>query len=205
VRLLFHPAIIVSIYLLFAGHNLPGGGFAGGLLAGLALVARYLAGGRYELGEAAPIDPGKILGLGVVLAVGTAVASLFVTGIPLESAYFEADLPVLGHLSFGTSSIFDIGVYLVVIGLSLDILRSLGSEIDRQSELDEPGDDDPDGTPVPPIGNASSDAGDAIGFDASSEWVPAEAPAVGTGPETAPIDQPGDSADDASAPAGGTR
>jgi multicomponent Na+:H+ antiporter subunit A len=206
VRLLFHPAIVVSIYLLFAGHNLPGGGFAGGLLAGLALVARYLAGGRYELGEAAPIDPGKILGLGVVLAVGTAVASLFVTGVPLESAYFEADVPVLGHLSFGTSSIFDIGVYLVVIGLTLDILRSLGSEIDRQSELDEPGDDDPEHPTVPPIGNASSDAGDAIGFDASSEWVPAEAPAAGEGPQTAPIDTPSGTTDDTeTSPAGGHR
>ncbi|TFB65819.1 Na+/H+ antiporter subunit A [Cryobacterium sp. Hz9] len=139
VRLLFHPAMIVSIYLLFAGHNLPGGGFAGGLLAGLALVARYLAGGRYELGEAAPIDPGKILGLGVILAVGMSVISLFFDGIPLQSAYFTATVPVLGNLSFGTSTIFDVGVYLVVIGLTYDILRSLGSEIDRQSEADEIG------------------------------------------------------------------
>ncbi|MBC7443053.1 MAG: Na+/H+ antiporter subunit A [Ramlibacter sp.] len=137
VRLLFHPAIVVSVFLLFAGHNAPGGGFAGGLLAGLALVARYLAGGRYELGEAVPVDPGKILGLGVILAVGSAVGSLFLTGIPLESAYFSAEVPVLGALSFGTSTIFDIGVYLVVIGLVLDILRSLGSEIDRQSDAGE--------------------------------------------------------------------
>ncbi|HSP53704.1 MAG TPA: Na+/H+ antiporter subunit A [Cryobacterium sp.] len=137
VRLLFHPAIIVSVFLLFAGHNEPGGGFAGGLIAGLALVSRYLAGGRYELGEAAPVDPGKILGLGIVLAVGMAVVSLFFSGIPLESAYFETSVPVLGSLSFGTSTIFDIGVYLVVVGLVLDILRSLGSEVDRQSETGE--------------------------------------------------------------------
>jgi len=55
IRLTFHATIVVSIYLLFAGHNLPGGGFAGGLVAGLALVGRYLAGGRYELGAAAPV------------------------------------------------------------------------------------------------------------------------------------------------------
>jgi multicomponent Na+:H+ antiporter subunit A len=131
--------MIVSIYLLFAGHNLPGGGFAGGLLAGLALVARYLAGGRYELSEAAPIDPGKILGLGVILAVGMSVVSLFFDAVPLESAYVTASVPVLGNLSFGTSTVFDIGVYLVVIGLTYDILRSLGSEIDRQSEAAEIG------------------------------------------------------------------
>ncbi|TFC96236.1 MULTISPECIES: Na+/H+ antiporter subunit A [Cryobacterium] len=137
VRLLFHPAMIVSVYLLIAGHNAPGGGFAGGLIAGLALVSRYLAGGRYELGEAVPVDPGKILGLGIVLAVGMAVVSLFFSGIPLESAYFETTVPVLGPLSFGTSTIFDIGVYLVVVGLVLDILRSLGSEVDRQQEAGE--------------------------------------------------------------------
>lgn len=134
VRLLFHPAILVSVYLLFAGHNAPGGGFAGGLLAGLALVARYLAGGRYELAEAIPVDAGKILGAGLILAVGTAIASMFFGGAALQSAYFEADVPLLGHLSFGTSTIFDFGVYLVVVGLTLDILRSLGAEIDRQQE-----------------------------------------------------------------------
>ena len=51
VRILFHTIVIVSLYLLFAGHNLPGGGFAGGLVAGMALVMRYVAGGRYELGR----------------------------------------------------------------------------------------------------------------------------------------------------------
>ncbi|WP_082492175.1 Na+/H+ antiporter subunit A [Leifsonia sp. Root4] len=141
VRLLFHPAIIVSIYLLFVGHNQPGGGFAGGLLAGLALVARYLAGGRYELAEAVPIDAGKLLGTGLLLAVGTALSSMFFGLEVLESSWFEASIPVLGEISIGTSTIFDIGVYLVVFGLVLDILRSLGSEVDRQQE-DQDGDEE---------------------------------------------------------------
>lgn len=142
VRLLFHPAIIVSIYLLFVGHNQPGGGFAGGLLAGLALVARYLAGGRYELAEAVPIDAGKLLGTGLLLAVGTALSSMFFGLEVLESSWFEASIPVLGEISIGTSTIFDIGVYLVVFGLVLDILRSLGSEVDRQQEDQDEGDDE---------------------------------------------------------------
>ena len=134
VRLLFHPAIVVSVFLLFVGHNAPGGGFAGGLLAGLALVARYLAGGRYELGEAAPVDAGRLLGTGLLLAAGTATASLLFGGAPLQSAWFETDVPVLGTLSIGTSTLFDLGVYLVVVGLVLDILRALGGEVDRQEE-----------------------------------------------------------------------
>ena len=134
VRLLFHPAIVVSVFLLFVGHNAPGGGFAGGLLAGLALVARYLAGGRYELGEAAPVDAGRLLGTGLLLAAGTAAGSLFFGGLPLESAWFEQEVPLLGTISIGTSTLFDIGVYLVVVGLVLDILRALGGEVDRQEE-----------------------------------------------------------------------
>lgn len=133
VRALFHPAMVVSVYLLFVGHNAPGGGFAGGLLAGLALVARYLAGGRYELGEAAPIDAGKLLGGGITLAAGTALASMFFGKAVLESTWFEYDLGPF-HLSAGTSTIFDIGVYLVVLGVVLDILRSLGAQVDRHQE-----------------------------------------------------------------------
>jgi multicomponent Na+:H+ antiporter subunit A len=132
VRILFHTIIVVSIYLLFAGHNLPGGGFAGGLVAGMALVMRYVAGGRYELGVAAPTDAGWLLGTGMLLAVGTTLVPLVFGADPLTRAVWEADLPILGHVEFVTSTIFDIGVYLVVIGLVLDVLRSLGAEVDRQ-------------------------------------------------------------------------
>ncbi|WP_156761545.1 Na+/H+ antiporter subunit A [Microbacterium karelineae] len=132
VRILFHTIIVISLYLLFAGHNLAGGGFAGGLVAGLALVMRYIAGGRYELGVAAPTDAGSLLGAGMVIAVGTAVAPMLFGEDPLARAIWEAELPVLGHVEFVSSTFFDIGVYLVVIGLVLDVLRSLGAEVDRQ-------------------------------------------------------------------------
>lgn len=134
VRILFHTIIIVSLYLLFAGHNLPGGGFAGGLVAGMALVMRYVAGGRYELGAAAPTDAGRLLGIGMTIAVACAVVPLFFGAAPLTSTWFEWDLPVLGHGEFVTSTLFDVGVYLVVIGLVLDVLRSLGAEVDRQAQ-----------------------------------------------------------------------
>ena len=132
VRILFHTIIVISIYLLFAGHNLPGGGFAGGLVAGLALVMRYVAGGRYELGIAAPTDAGRLLGFGLLLAVGTAAAPMIMGLNPLTRAVWEAEIPVIGHIEFVSSTFFDIGVYLVVIGLVLDVLRALGSEVDRQ-------------------------------------------------------------------------
>jgi len=134
VRLIFHAIIVVSLYILLVGHNAPGGGFAGGLVAGMALVARYLAGGRVELGAAAPIDAGKLLGTGLILAVGTALVPLFFGEAALTSSWFTIPLGMLGSLDFVTSTIFDIGVYLVVVGLVLDVLRSLGAEVDRQQE-----------------------------------------------------------------------
>ncbi|MET0447865.1 MAG: hydrogen gas-evolving membrane-bound hydrogenase subunit E, partial [Aeromicrobium sp.] len=134
VRILFHTIIVVSLYLLFAGHNLPGGGFAAGLVAGMALVMRYVAGGRYELGAAAPTDAGRLLGVGMTLAVACAIVPLFFGAPPLTSDYIEGELPILGHVEFVSSTIFDVGVYLVVIGLVLDVLRSLGAEVDRQTQ-----------------------------------------------------------------------
>ncbi len=134
VRLLFHSLIVLSIYLLLVGHNAVGGGFAGGLVAGLALVARYLAGGRFELGAAAPFDAGRILGLGLVLAAGAAALPLLFGVDPLTSTWFPLDLGPIGSVDVVSATVFDIGVYLVIIGLVLDVLRSLGAELDREQE-----------------------------------------------------------------------
>jgi multicomponent Na+:H+ antiporter subunit A len=137
-RILFHTIVVFSVYLLFSGHNEPGGGFAGGLVAGLALVLRYLAGGRYELGEAAPVDPGLLLGAGLLFSGGTGVVGLMLGADVLQTAILESTFPVFGDVKLVTSLFFDIGVYLVVVGLVLDILRSLGAELDRQVDEDDP-------------------------------------------------------------------
>ena len=133
-RLIFHSMIVFSIYLLLAGHNLPGGGFAGGLTAGLALTIRYLAGGRFELREATPVSAGTLLGIGLATAAASGVVPLLLGGQVFQSAIIEFWLPVFGDIKFVTSTIFDIGVYIVVVGLVLDVLRSLGAEIDEHFE-----------------------------------------------------------------------
>ncbi|MFI7605396.1 Na+/H+ antiporter subunit A [Micromonospora sp. NPDC049366] len=133
-RLIFHTVVLFSLFLLFSGHNAPGGGFSGGLVASLALVVRYLAGGRYELAESAPIGAGTVLGAGLAVSVGTGVIALLAGGSVLQSARVDLYLPLIGHFYLVTSVFFDIGVYLVVVGLMLDILRSLGAEVDRHIE-----------------------------------------------------------------------
>ncbi|WP_225726149.1 MULTISPECIES: Na+/H+ antiporter subunit A [unclassified Nocardia] len=133
-RLVFPTIMVLSVYFFFSGHNAPGGGFAGGLTAGLALVLRYLAGGRYELAEALPIEAGHLLGAGLALAAGTATSSLLLGAPPLSSAVVAITLPVLGQIKLVTALFFDLGVYLIVVGLVLDVLRSLGVRLG--SELD---------------------------------------------------------------------
>ena len=133
-RLIFPTMMVLSLFFFFTGHNNPGGGFAGGLVAGLALVLRYLAGGRYELGEAIPFDAGRILGVGLLLAAGTAAASMLFGAPPLSSATLEWTIPIFGDVKLVTALFFDAGVYLIVVGLVLDILRSLGARLDLNAE-----------------------------------------------------------------------
>ena len=68
------------------------------------------------------------------MAVGTALVPLFFGVDALTSTWIEGEVWLFGHLEFVTSTFFDVGVYLVVIGLTLDVLRSLGAEVDRQQE-----------------------------------------------------------------------
>lgn len=133
-RMLYHTMLVFAIWLLFSGHNAPGGGFAAGLITGLALAVRYLAGGRYELAEAAPLHPGLLLGSGLFLATGSGLIPILLGGEVLQTAIFDLTVPLIGEVHLITSTFFDIGVYLVVVGLMLDVLRSLGAEIDRQGE-----------------------------------------------------------------------
>ena len=136
-KLLFPTLLILSVWLLLIGHNNPGGGFAGGAVAGLAFVLRYLAGGRYELGEAMPIPAGRLMGLGLfVAAVGGAMPLLFGNAV-LQSTPVDLDLGLLGNLHFTTAMVLDIGVYVLVVGLIIDLVSALGAEIDRQSERDQ--------------------------------------------------------------------
>ena len=103
-------------------------------VAGLALTVRYLAGGREELRAAAPILPGVLLGIGMFLSAGVGLAALLFGGDVLQSWILQAEIPILGDVKLVTSLFFDIGVYLVVVGLVLDVLRSLGGGLDAQIE-----------------------------------------------------------------------
>ena len=133
-RILFPTMIVASIWLLLIGHNNPGGGFAGGVLAGIAFILRYMAGGRHELGESLPISPGRLLGLGLFIAAAGAALPLAFGNTVLQSTEINLSLGVLGNLHFTTALIVDIGVYVLVVAVVLDLITALGAQIDRDRD-----------------------------------------------------------------------
>ena len=131
VRLVFSAVMVGSIYLLFAGHNQPGGGFAGGIVAGAAVALRYVAGGIDDVRNLSRARPWTVLGGGLLLSALTAVIPVLAGSALLESALFETDLPLLGHVKVTSTLPFDIGVYLLVLGLTLMVFESFGDEPER--------------------------------------------------------------------------
>ncbi len=125
-------ALLFSAFLLFAGHNAPGGGFVGGLVAATALVLRYVAGGADEVDALAAVHENTLLGTGLLLAALTGATGWIAGGTLLSSAKLEVDVPVLGTLKATSALPFDVGVYLVVVGLGLALLRSLGAAADEE-------------------------------------------------------------------------
>ncbi len=95
---------------------------------------RYLAGGRLELAAAAPVDAGFLLGLGLLIITGTGLAGLWLGGSVLASGKLTGDFWLVGPFHAASPVLFDTGVYVLVLGVVLDVLRSLGSEIDRRLE-----------------------------------------------------------------------
>ena len=127
-RWLFRILLLVSVYVMVRGHNAPGGGFAGGLIAGAAFVLRYLAGGILRVRRSSIVNPTRLIGFGLFLSAVVAVVPI-VSGDPvLSSDIAKFSLPLIGETKVVSSSVFDLGVYFLVIGVVLTVLVHLGSD-----------------------------------------------------------------------------
>jgi multicomponent Na+:H+ antiporter subunit A len=126
----FPLVLTFSLYLLFVGHNAPGGGFVGGLTAGAAFVLVYVGGGIKRLREVVGLSHLTLLGAGLTLATATGLGSLLLGEPFLTSAILKWHPPLLGEVKLVTVLFFDIGVYLIVVGLVLALLTVLGAYSD---------------------------------------------------------------------------
>jgi len=126
-RLLTPVIAVVAVYLLLRGHDAPGGGFIGGLVAGSVVVLRHLAyGGARD--RIIPVTSGTLLGAGLVVAALVGLAGMIAGGSFLEGAVWKAAVPGVGDLKVTASLFFDTGVFLVVVGVVVGLVRYLGEE-----------------------------------------------------------------------------
>ena len=127
-RYMFPPLLVFSVYLLLRGHHFPGGGFVGGLMAGSAFALYSLAFDAAEARRLLRVDPQDITAVGLAIALLSGVPGLF-SGKPfLTGAWWDIHLGPSISIHIGTPLIFDIGVYLVVMGVLLTLVFVLGEE-----------------------------------------------------------------------------
>lgn len=117
--------LLFSVFLLLRGHNAPGGGFAGGLVAAIAFILVAIASDTDTARRSMRVQPRHLLAIGLLLAAASGMVGLLGGGAFLQGIWF--DLPVLaaGRLEFSTPLFFDIGVYLTVIGVTTTIVFTL--------------------------------------------------------------------------------
>lgn len=125
--------LLFAAYMAMKGHNLPGGGFIGGLIAAVALVLYRMSHGREAMSRIMPIHPRVIVAGGLVIAAITAIVPLFFDRPLLTSTVFDIPLPYAdAPLHVPTAFFFDVGVLLVVIGVSVGMIVRLGEEIEDE-------------------------------------------------------------------------
>ncbi|MDG9928956.1 MULTISPECIES: monovalent cation/H+ antiporter subunit A [unclassified Pseudomonas] len=125
-RLLFPLALLISAFIFLRGHNLPGGGFIAGLVTAVALALQYIANGVAWMEERLPLDYQRMAGAGVLIAGLTGLGSLAFGQPFLTSAFGHFELPLVGEFELATAMLFDLGVYLTVIGATQLVLVNIG-------------------------------------------------------------------------------
>jgi len=128
VRLLLPMAGLVAIFLLLRGHDAPGGGFVGGLVMATAFITQYMVGGAMWVEWRMRVHPQYWVALGLVSAGGAGLLA-WAFGRPfLKSLAFDLHLPLVGEVHLASVLLFDLGVYLVVVGSTMLILVSLAHQ-----------------------------------------------------------------------------
>ena len=133
-------ALVVSLYIFLRGHNLPGGGFIAGLITSSALIIQYIAIGQDQAETMLKAKSGRLyeiwIGTGLVIAGLTGVASWFWGRPFLTSAHIHVSPPILGEMHLASAALFDVGVYITVVGATMLMISVLGDS--RHSTMSGP-------------------------------------------------------------------
>ncbi|RKG54656.1 monovalent cation/H+ antiporter subunit A [Acinetobacter cumulans] len=133
-------ALVISLYIFLRGHNLPGGGFIAGLITSLALVIQYIALGQDHAEKLLRAKSGRLyevwIGIGLVIAGLTGIGAWFFGRPFLTSAHFYVSPPLIGEMHLATAALFDVGVYITVVGATMLMISVLGDS--RHSSMSGP-------------------------------------------------------------------
>lgn len=125
-RLLFPLMLLFAAFVFLRGHNLPGGGFIAGLITMLAIILQYLSNGIAWTSNRIRPDMHQMIGAGLMFAIGTGLVAIGL-GYPfLTSAFTYLKWPIVGKFEVASAMMFDLGVFLVVVGSTVMILVELG-------------------------------------------------------------------------------
>ena len=130
-QILLPLTLLFGVYVFLRGHNEPGGGFIAGLIVASALVAQYMANGIENAEAKMHLPNHRIIGAGLLIALGTGVASMAFEVPFLTSAVAHFELPLIGEVHLASAIAFDLGVFLVVLGSTVLILLNLGRLTDH--------------------------------------------------------------------------
>ncbi|SFM07764.1 multicomponent K+:H+ antiporter subunit A [Desulfomicrobium norvegicum] len=125
-RFLLPLALLVSGFLFLRGHNAPGGGFIAGLVTAVALILQYMANGTAWTQRQWRLPFHPLIAVGVLVAAATGAASLLVSHPFLTSTFGHVSLPIVGEFELASAMLFDLGVFLTVVGVIMLILANLG-------------------------------------------------------------------------------
>jgi monovalent cation:proton antiporter len=127
-RLVFFVVLLCSVYLLFQGHNNPGGGFIAGVMTALGILLQAIASDLHHLRTILPVQPRVLAGVGLMISLTTGLVPLLF-GYPfLTSTFAHLHLPGLGEVEIASAFFFDVGVYCVVVGGTLLMMITLAEE-----------------------------------------------------------------------------
>ena len=127
-RWMFPAIVMLSAYLFLRGHDLPGGGFAAGIALAIAFLLQYLGSNVRVVEDRLRILPVRWMGLGLIVAAATGTGA-WLFGYPFLTSHARyLDLPLIGKVPFATALLFDLGVYLLVIGATVLILVAIAHQ-----------------------------------------------------------------------------
>jgi multisubunit Na+/H+ antiporter MnhB subunit len=121
-------SLLFAMFIYFKGHQSPGGGFVGGLVASVALVVEMMCNGRQSLVRLLPVRERTLIALGLTLALGTGFGALLFQ-LPFFSSNFGY-WSMLNNFEWTTVMIFDFGVMLVVTGVVVGMINALAGELE---------------------------------------------------------------------------